>query len=313
MKTLIAQITPRSSFGGVIRGDTLFGQICWAILHRWGQGQLDELLSGYTQGRPFLVVSDAFPAGFLPRPALPLHRYAEVAGADRKQVKKRNWIPVVHFAESVDTWLKHAKPEQEVFDADLVKEAVRPHNTINRMTGTTGTGEFAPYVMPQLRFADGLTFDLYLAHDERLEIEEIRQLLVDVGLSGYGRDASIGLGKFEVNDTQETQWPAQSNANAWYTLAPSAPQGMKLRSDNCWYQPFTRFGRHGDIAVHGGQPFKTPLLLADTAAILTPVEYSDRAFVGQGLGGDGRLSKAISQTVHQGYAPVLPVSLEERA
>ena len=313
MKTLMAQIRPRSGFGGVIRGDTLFGQLCWAILHRRGEARLDELLEGYTRNRPFLVVSDAFPSGFLPRPALPLHRYAEVSGADRKQVKKRNWIPVAHFAEPVDTWLHHAKPERKIFDADLAEAAVQPHNTINRMTGTTGTGEFAPYVMPQLRFADGLSFDLYLAHDERIEIEEIRQLLADVGLSGYGRDASIGLGKFELENIQETQWPAQSNANAWYTLAPCAPQGMKLRPDNSWYQTFTRFGRHGDIAVHSGQPFKTPVLMADTAAILTPVEYNEPVFIGRGLGGDGSLSKAIPQTVHQGYAPVLPVSLEERA
>lgn len=34
-----------------------------------------------------------------------------------------------------------------------------------------------------------------------------------------------------------------------------------------------------------------------------------RGFIGQGLGGDGSLSSVLPQTVHQGYAPALPVRL----
>lgn len=313
MQTLIANITPMSAFGGPIRGDTLFGQLCWAALHRWGENRLHALLEGYTAGKPFLVVSDAFPAGYLPRPALPMHRFDKVPDADRKQVKKRQWLPVEAFEQPLRSWLQHAVPERDIQADGLKRESVQSHNTINRMTGTTGTGEFAPYVMPQQRFSTARGFDLYIAHDDRLETESIRQLLTDVGLSGYGRDASIGLGKFEVDAVRETSWPSQENANAWYTLAPCAPQGQAWEPGQCFYQPFTRFGRHGDIAVHSGQPFKTPLLMVDTAALLTPQRFEPDCFIGQGLGGDGSLSKAIPETVHQGYAPVLPVSLEERA
>ncbi|MEE9322537.1 MAG: CRISPR-associated protein Csm7 [Granulosicoccus sp.] len=312
METLTALIQPRSAFGGAIWGDTLFGQLCWAALHRWGEQRLHELLDGYTEGNPFLVVSDAFPSGYVPRPALPLHRFGNVPDADRKQVKKLIWLPRKHFNQPLNDWLKYAESDNQITEHKMIEARNQSHNTINRMTGTTGAGEFAPYSMPQQWFATELKLDLYITCDQdRLDVESLTLLLKDVGMTGYGRDASIGLGKYDVLSLETGHWPAHDNANAWLTLAPSAPQGQKWDSEKSWYQPFTRFGRHGDMAVHFGKPFKTPLLMADTAALLTPAQFATASFVGQGLGGDGSLSKAIPQTVHQGYAPALPVHVGE--
>jgi CRISPR-associated protein Csm4 len=42
--------------------------------------------------------------------------------------------------------------------------------------------------------------------------------------------------------------------------------------------------------------------------VLTPVDYQNKPFTGQGLGGDGSLSKSIPGTVHQGYAPVVAIA-----
>ena len=92
MDSLHLTLRPQSAFGGPIKGDTLFGQICWAARNRWGEARLTGLLDGYTDGHPFAICSDAFPAGYLPRPALPLHRYAAVPNADRKAVKRRRWL-----------------------------------------------------------------------------------------------------------------------------------------------------------------------------------------------------------------------------
>ena len=312
MNTLIATIKPRSAFGGAIRGDTLFGQLCWAIMHREGASRLDALLEGYTQGAPFLVVSDAFPTGYLPRPALPLHRYNEAPGKDRKQLRQCRWLPREHFARPIADWLQYAVNESQLHTDGVSKSCNQPHNTINRMTGTTGAGEFAPYVMPQHWHGDSLRLELYIAHDpQRITLDEIRQTISDVGDYGYGRDASIGLGKFDLVDCAEKDWPGQANANGWMTLAPCAPQGQNFNAENSWYQPFTRFGRHGDIAVHTGKPFKNPVLMADTGALLQPQNWQDARFCGQGLGGDGSLSKAIAQTVHQAYAPVLAINMEQ--
>jgi len=210
-----------------------------------------------------MVVSDAFPAGYLPRPSLPLHRFNEIPDADRKAVKKKRWLPREHFSRPLPHWLTYAVAENDIIkqlsendtkkriNQDLTVKYSQPHNTINRMTGTTGTDEFTPYTMAQHWFAPGLHLDLYIAIDsERLSMEEAGQLLQDVGRMGYGRDASIGLGKFDVKDIVSRDWPAQENANAVMTLAPCAPQGQGFDDQKSWYQPFTRFGRHGDVAVH---------------------------------------------------------------
>jgi len=321
MDALHLTLHPLSAFGGPIKGDTLFGQLCWAARNRWGEGRLVDLLDGYTAGHPFAVCSDAFPAGYLPRPALPLHYYATVPGADRKAVKRRRWLPVAALAEPVGAWLGHCLGDAEIVRAlgtsdarRLIEPHAQPHNSIDRRTGTTGAA-FAPYTQEQHWFAAGLRLQTYLLLDQtRLTIAEARQLLEDIGQTGYGRDAGIGLGKFALIDAPTGEvLPAQPAANACFTLAPCAPHGLGFSPGASHYEVFTRFGRHGDQAVQTGRPFKAPLLLAQTGAVLVPPTLPSWPFVGQGLGGDGTLTRApgFAATVQQGYAPWIGLHLAE--
>lgn len=307
-------LTPLSAFGTRPLGDTLFGQLCWAVRNRHGEKHLTDLLDGYTQNRrPFAVVSDALPAGYLPRPTLPTHCFDLPAG-DRKAVKKRAWLPLEHVHEPVASWLQHCKAPADVAGASPHSHP-QPHNTLSRESGTTGNG-FDPYAMEQLWYEAGAALEVYLLLDEtRLSAAELKTLLEDIGRVGFGRDASIGLGKFAVGDLEPIAPLCQAEADAFLTLAPCAPQGAGLDPDRSFYQPFTRFGRHGDIGVHlQGGPFKAPLLLAQTGAVFSPRPCGEglgvRAlFIGQGLGGDGILSNTIKATVHQGYAPVVGIRL----
>ena len=72
--------------------------------------------SGYTSGVPFLVVSDAFPAGFLPRPCVPLAQL----GLDleklekRKQIKARVWVPLESLVNSLPEWGSAARTDKEL-------------------------------------------------------------------------------------------------------------------------------------------------------------------------------------------------------
>lgn len=318
MQTHKAVILPKAAFGTLPKGDTLFGQLCWALRNRFGEARLNDLLNGYTEGRPFAVISDALPSGHLPRPVLPTHWFDEVAGTDRKAVKKRAWLSLEALKHPVAEWLSHCRAASEVPGAAMLQRP-QPHNSINRATNTTGNG-FDPYSMDQHWYGwmegdkqevlQTPQLDILVVLDEtRLSAVELRTVLEDIGALGFGRDASIGLGKFEVVGFEAVDLPAQADADAWLTLAPCAPQGLHWDDARCFYQPFTRFGRHGDIGVHLGNPFKTPVLLAETGAVLKPVSFELRSFTGQGLGGDGRLSKSLPQTVQQGYAPVVGIKL----
>lgn len=42
MSTLKIQIKPLSAFGTAPKGDSLFGQLCWAARHRHGEDRLTE-------------------------------------------------------------------------------------------------------------------------------------------------------------------------------------------------------------------------------------------------------------------------------
>ena len=346
----------QSAFATPLKGDTLFGQLCWAIRNRLGEAALNQCLEGYTNNQPFAVVSDAFPDGYLPLPKLPSCFYQLPEGEDRKAVKKLAWLPKTKLQKPLKEWLGHAVNAKTIAsvsntctsdaggsdtggsdaggsdaggsDAHVATKAAtktatnhttslsekhpQPHNTINRQTNTTGEGGFAPYSIEQEWFVPGLRWTLYLLLDTaRLSVEDCWQCLADIGAFGFGKDASIGMGKFQIDAFQEQPLPAQDDANACLTLAPCAPQGLGFDSQHSYYQLFTRFGRHGDIAVHQeGKPFKNPVLLAQTAAVFsTPPPTS--GFIGQGIGGKGDLSKTLAATVHQGYAPVIAVCLSK--
>ena len=307
MKYYRITVEPKSAFGTPLKGDTLFGQLCWALLNRFGEDCLQALLHDYT-ARPFMVCSDGFPHGYLPRPALPVSFFAMAKDEDRKAVKGKRWVPVAELNTPAPQWLNKARSDAELVGADNVRE--QPHNSVNRLTGTTGEGMFAPYSQSQIWYQTEVQFDIYLLLDEsRLSLAKAKTLFGDLGAFGYGRDASIGLGKFECIEWVEWDFSVSGEANTCLTLAPCAPQGLGLDGKRSYYNVLTRFGRHGDIGVHGEHgPFKAPVLLADTAAVFSPLP-SGQNYIGQGLGGAASLSKSIPETVHQGYAPYIPVCL----
>ena len=328
MRTLCYTLRPLSAFGTPLAGDTLFGQLCWTLRHQLGKPRLQDLLARYTSGLPFLVVSDALPAGHLPLPNVPSSLWQQPANADRKVLKKKKWLPTIALATPFAAWQASARSDGEVAEPWMKEwaaqarhrdvkgssqtERAQSHNTINRQTGTTGEGQFAPYAMPQIWFHPAMRFDLHVVLDEtRLSQAELSAALDYMGATGFGRDASIGLGKFErAGDATATTWPTTTGANSYVTLGPCAPQGQGFCPVRSTYQVATRFGRHGDAAVQSGQPFKRPVLLAKAGGVFWPEKLdTTHTFIGHGVGGTANpVSLAMPETVQQGYAPVIAIA-----
>ncbi|MBK7562909.1 MAG: hypothetical protein IPI21_00865 [Propionivibrio sp.] len=306
-----ATLALHTPLGTPLAGDTLFGQLCWALREASGEAELTRQLAGYTQGQPWLVVSDGFPADYLPKPTLPQHFEPQRDPAARKAAKEKRWIPASRTGETLAALLATAVDDEAAYGKSPLF-AVQAHNTLNRLTGTTGEGEFAPYTQPQACHAAGQRIDVYLVLDaDRVTAEHAGRLLSAIGASGFGRDASTGLGKFTVEPPVAISFTAPGAANAFWTLAPCAPQGQDFDGAQSYWRVLTRFGRHGNAHALAGNPFKTPVLMAATGAVLVPAsKFAARLFVGQGLGGAGKLSKAEPATVQQGYAPCVPINLE---
>lgn len=343
MKCYEITIKPRSGFGTPLKGDTLFGHFCWQVHYDPGilNGGLDRWIDCYDT-QPCAVFSTAWPKlrigerdrYALKRPALPLSRLFPDMGKDRrKRMRERKtrshqkWIVV---DENLHIDLKAARfmSDRELAceaAGDLQGEARRrslgterclmtaflqPHNTINRQTMTTGEGMFAPYTMPSIFYSPETKLAVFVLIDETAtDIERVRRVLERIGNRGFGRDASTGLGRFDVINDREKDLPTVPGANACYTLAPSVPE--KGMFGDCYFTPFTRFGRHGDLLAITGTPFKNPIIMADEGAVLIPADggIGARPYLGTSV---RNLSKSEPRTVAQGYAPFLPLKLEIR-
>ncbi len=300
-------ITPLTPFATLLKGDTLFGQLCWAIRHLFGENKLVQCLEGYTQGNPFLVVSDAFPCGYLPRPQMPasLLGFNNQTSRKRKQAKNQQWIAIENINQPLNNWHNYLVSKENTGLHSKVSEQY--HNTLNRATGTTGEGQFAPYSISQTYYQSESLLDIYLVYDpEQLNEQQLKAAIDYCANSGFGKDASIGSGKFTCINWQSIK--CNNTSQYWLTLAPCCPAFEQLKSHLCFYSLFTRFGKHGADAVLQGKPFKNPVTMADTAALLTLHQAQQLHFIGYGLGGNGQLSKQLSATVQQAYSPVVAIS-----
>lgn len=205
MQTYRFTLKTQTAFGTPLVGDSLFGQFCWAVVQRYGEIRLENLLNGYTDQKPFIVISDAFPKGYLPLPVLPSQLWEKGEEQDRKKLKKKMWIEFEHHSQAVNIWQKSAKNDAEIGLQKTMQD--QPHNTLNRQTMTTGENEFAPYSMSQIWYPQHTELDLYVVFDDaRISLDEVKQCLSDIGKIGFGRDASIGLGKFELAQAQAVEF-----------------------------------------------------------------------------------------------------------
>jgi len=315
LKTYQIIIKPLTGFGTPLKGDTLFGHICWQIYYDkdlLGK-DLETLLNDYITN-PFCIVSSAYPyidnknnkkepQIYLKKPTLPLHFLFSLPEEElvqkRKELKAKEYflykppLPPLNQIEYLSS-----------DDVIIVKdEQVRC--TIHRLLGTTSRGGFTPFVVPKLWYITKLV--LFVGVREDIPIEGIIEALRRIGKFGYGRDATAGWGKFEVLSYEEIDFYANTRQteNAYYALSPLIPDKSGNYAE-IFYEPFIRFGRHGDVLSASPNPFKSPVLMADEGAILIPKKFEKRIYVGRAILG---VSSIIEKAVHQGYSLVIPVEV----
>jgi CRISPR-associated protein Csm4 len=333
-------IRPTSGFGTPLKGDTLFGHFCWqaAYLPELIEGGLDQAISRYPE-RPFAVFSSLFPKTekgvvnyLLKKPDIPLpwlFPLSDETCEDRythlKEYKKKKWMLLKEDLK-INLNSNHFLNDREMFDElagyyglsdknmeelgvfNTTARFTQPHNTINRFTQTTGTGEFAPYVKDNIYYYPGTRLALFVLIDEMLtDIERVGKGITNIGRFGFGRDASAGLGRFDVVHSVEVEMPATQDINACYCLAPCVPERGEL--ERAYFTPFIRFGKHGDRLAVRRNPFKTPVVMADEGAVLIPKKRDafKRPYIGMAI---TDVSKIQSGCMIQGFSPYLPFKLE---
>ncbi len=345
MKTYEITLKPLSGFGTPLKGDTIFGHICWQAAYDTAlfECSIDQLLSDYMTN-PFLVISSAFfkigrngtTTRVFKRPDMPLSELFDFRGKskkelirERKELKSKRWMKIPGEGR-----IESLKKIDYISDKDLLEEGIlsfpeevqretrkkgiksiiaeftQPHNTINRLTNTTGIGQFAPFASNQNVFLGQIELILYVGLRDDIEIGQVCASLERIGETGFGKDASTGLGKFDVISTEEIDLFSygSDSPNACYTLAPSVPEMNTFLK--AYFTPFTRFGRHGDILAKSSNPFKNPVIMADEGAVFMPVDIDitmKKPYIGTAV---SNISKAEPNAVTQGYSLYIPVRVE---
>ena len=343
MKFYSITIKPTSPFGTPLKGDTIFGHFCWqAAENEFLNGGIDSWITKY-KDTPFAVFSSAFPKVtengrelyVLPRPFLPSSPAAWQSTEERYQhmTKRKKDKKKKHLLVGDDLAVQPApqnyRSDEELFQLHidsipleqkkelrlltgkqrkLSGKFVQAHNTINRETMTTGTGRFAPFSSENIHFLPGLKLVVFVLFDEEAtDIGRIEEGFANIGNWGFGRDASAGLGRFQVIAVRQEKMPAGKKGSC-YTLSPCVPEAKIFKT--AYFTPFTRFGKHGAALLAAGKPFKNPVVMADEGAVFTPTDAAvfDKPYIGRALTG---LSKADDRTVMQGYAIYLNCDIEK--
>lgn len=333
MKVFEFCLKPVSDFATELQGDCLFGQICWQLAQDASLvGEISELLVDYDVS-PFCVIAD--PCMIFEKNGrheyllqTPFVQHSGNDGAisreqlinqynERKLKKRFKWTIVSQTerlepmtgSNLVDAGLVRARYNLDR-EWEVVRVGRQTHNSINRVTGTTGTGAaFAPFTSNLLSWYPETKFALFAGIRDGVKVEGIIEALRRIGLTGYGADASSGKGRFELIGK-----PVEVNLN---DLGSKQPDSLCVLSavvpeegvyEKICFEPFVRFGRHGNKLATSTTPFKQPVLKASAGAVLTPCKnnWPARPIVGRAVKGISR----HKETVEQGYALFIPVRTE---
>lgn len=290
MKLYKTTISQESAFATELRGDTLFGQLCWAIRYLNGEERLKKLLSSYCE-KPFAIISDPFPKDHLPKPKMP----SKLLGEDPKEKKenrKKLWMKLEDLKNGA---YDKAKRDEEIKLNESKSFTV--HNAINYKTFHTGDG-FDPYALQEYRFDSK---DIYfLIDEEQLGLDEFEKALLFVSRSGYGQDTTIGKGRF-IFDKDFQKVELESDSTSYMTLSPFSPEDIVY--EKLYYEPFVRFGKFGHQRAYTNA-FKKPLLLADTASVIKFTKKPKYLFAGKAI---TNISERYKDAVHQGYSIIVPI------
>lgn len=269
-----------SPLGGELVSGTLFGQLCWTLRERDGEAALVEWLADRDR---LWALSDGFPADLLPRPVVPpAPPVADPDLADQRKTEKkrahirRSGFLAVRAALSAEAMGPHL--------VGVVDRGARfAHNAIDRRTGSTPETaglyfvhedwSFSPPTGDRLRplregaVEPGALRDIYVEAPDDAE-RMIAAVFTDLGDTGFGRDASLGRGRWSdvvvVRDRELEASPVGPGAQRLISLSRGSAED--LRDLRC--KLVAHYGKAGpQIAVGAGaSPFKKPLLLTTPGA-----------------------------------------------
>ncbi len=333
MKIYELTLKPISAFGTPLKGDTIFGQFCWeyAEFYKNNGKSLEQILLTYNES-PFVIFSSAIPKYLLNSKYIYLFKVPTVPRLFlpqevQKYKKQDNVFMIIEEGSNISNLKNITIQTISLFELQntsypkldksiankIILNLAQSHNTINRLEGKTTKERFAPYSVDQIAYNPLIELAIFAyINEDVINIETVKEIFIKIGLTGFGKDASTGLGRFQFISAKEIDLKKMgcSNPNACYTLSPCLPEKNTFDYTHSYFTPFIRFGRHGNKLAKSSNPFKNPIIMMDEGAVLKLKDNSilNKPYIGTPI---HDVSKIEPKTVVQGYSLYIPVRLEE--
>lgn len=283
---------------------TLFGHLCWSLRHLESESALGKFLEE-VEGAPFLL-SDALPAGWLPAPLLAPRTEKKAPGTlaeaeEAKKNRKREWMRVEEYL-AARGGMTQAAAEKAKGKPPEAEEQRLAHNRIDRLTGTTP--ERGGLYFTDETWAQDTARDLEVHVRCGMEGERLLRLFRFVGEHGYGRDATLGRGRFTCRLEGARKELFAHEGDRWMSLSHGAlSENMRAPL----YKASTHYGKLGSLYANVEVPFKYPVTLLRPGA----------TFAGEGPGPYGALLRDVhpfrKEVVHNAWHLAVPFSTGREA
>lgn len=306
MRWYLIRLQLRSWFTTPWFADTIFGHLCWAMRHLYGEKALGGFLQRYQEGAPPLLLSNGFPEGYLPCPIVSLPPLETTAPLDvqQQQFELQRKRRALHFLtlQQFNQFITLGEPgfAFPATEERLSIARVTLKNQLSRITGTTGA-EGTLYTFDEYYCSEIVVY-VKVADDF---IDTCQQLFEHLARVGYGKRKSAGYGQVaKVGFEQFDGFAPPSDANGFVTLSNFVPAAHDPRRGN-WHI-IVKYGRMGEERATGGQAFKKPLVMLVAGS--TFYDSPCRSYYGRLVRG---LNPAYPDTVQYGLALPVPVKLPE--
>lgn len=302
MQTYEIKLSVPSSFITPWHADTIFGHLCWVAERNSGFSNFSGaagLIALYRTGNPPLIISDAFPTGFVPAPAN-LKDFFDSLNTDELDVSRYSLLKKIKDVEYITLDQFKQFRAGNVFAVDNVEKqmvsAITMHNQINRFTNTTGDSG-SLYEQDERFVRDGkLSIYARIAKGYEADVEKLFRLFAD---GGFGKKKSTGKGAFTLESFEEKNdlFDTPGATNSFVVLSHFVP-AHDDPTDGV-YKTMVKYGKLGEEKALGGNPYKKPLVMLKPGAVFRSDTL--KPYCGRMIQATERIAYADEDVVQYGY------------
>ncbi|RJX27657.1 MAG: hypothetical protein C4554_03830 [Dethiobacter sp.] len=306
METYRLKLQVNGGFISPFQADTIFGGLCWVMRYSEGNGSLQRMLDDFCCGKPWFVLSNAYPGDLLPKPLIKIRKAPPVTrdehlwqAREGKRIKKIGYLTPQEFYSLVS-----GKDGPINNKEKPISQVSTLHNQINRIYGSTAEGG---HLFEQVEYY--INPESYLSVYVKLNNPALREWLFRLfrilGETGLGKRKSTGKGSFSIINMEKYDlFESIERPNAFLSLSNFVPAPHDPVEG--YYKIFVKYGKLGEDYALSDYYFKQPLLMIQAGSVFFE-KNNVKPFYGQMV---ENIAPSYPEALHYALAFSVPVRLE---